>query len=408
MTSTFVRLTSQCLRASVVAAAMTAVLTTTSSPLDAQGPVRTEQPTAPGWVFTPGIAVGETWDTNVLLATEDSGGQGDFLTAVSPRGALSYRGRHTTFSAGYSGSFNLYQELTELNAFDQRGTVDLRQRLSPRFTVFARNGLSKTPTTDDVDLPGIVFRRQGVLMDDLRTGVEARFDRRTSLSASYTFQWVDFEQLATNDDLPQEGGRSHGVIADLDHILTPRVSLGGEFDLRRATQNDGRQFNVQNALATIDLRLNQSLSLSGGAGYAWLATDESGEGRSAPAFRVSLSGAAPRFGWNVGYRRSYLPSFGFGGTFQNEELLGGIVAPLGRRLSLVGTLAFSNNQPLTEEGLPLRSVWARSTLSYLATPWMRVEAFYGQAWQDAQRPGGRVDRARFGVQVVTSKRMRIR
>ena len=31
------------------------------------------QPTPPGWVFTPGIAVAETWDNNVLLATEGSG-----------------------------------------------------------------------------------------------------------------------------------------------------------------------------------------------------------------------------------------------------------------------------------------------------------------------------------------------
>ena len=39
---------------------------------------------------------------------------------------------------------------------------------------------------------------------------------------------------------------------------------------------------------------------------------------------------------------------------------------------------------------------------------MRVEGFYGRTQQKIDRPGGRLERNRIGVQVVTAKPMRIR
>ena len=65
----------------------------------------------PGWVFSPGIAVAGTWDNNVALSSENSGSTGDFLTAITPRAVLSFRGRQTTFEVNYLGAFSLYQEL---------------------------------------------------------------------------------------------------------------------------------------------------------------------------------------------------------------------------------------------------------------------------------------------------------
>ncbi len=73
------------MRSVVPAAAIVALAVRASLPLSAQSPAGPSQPTAAGWVFTPGIAVAETWDNNVLLATEGSGSEGDFLTAISPR-----------------------------------------------------------------------------------------------------------------------------------------------------------------------------------------------------------------------------------------------------------------------------------------------------------------------------------
>jgi hypothetical protein len=310
-------------------------------PLSAQGPSRASQPTAPGWVFTPGISVGETFDTNVLLVGDGGETREDFLTAVTPRATLGFRGRHTTFHLDYRGSYQLYRELSQLNAFDQRATVSAERRVSPYLTLFLRNSLSKSPTTDELDIPGVAFRRQGVMMDDLRAGVDARFSRRSSLRAAYTFQWIRFDGLteAQLNDALRRGGHSNGASAQFDYRLTPRLSFGAELEGRRATVDVTRDFDAQSALGVIDLRLSERFSLSGGAGYSWLSTDEIDSRRSAPAFRVNLSRSGARVAWNVGYRKSFLPSFGFGGTFENQELEGSFLAPLTRRLDLSGSLS---------------------------------------------------------------------
>lgn len=400
------------LRTAATCAAVAVVLTAGTAPLVAQGPLKPDPPITAGWVFTPGLTVAQTWDNNVLLATEGNESVGDFLTAITPRGAISYRGRETTFSVDYRGAFLIYQELSDLNAYDHRSTSDVRHRLTKSVTLYARNGISKSPSTDEIELPGILFRRQGVLLEDMRGGVEARLSARTSLDAAYTFQWVRFDQgnLTVPTQLSQ-GGHSHGAVVTLDHTLTSRVSVGADYDMRNAILVDGDVFRVQNALATIDWAFKPRFSLSGGVGYAWLATDDQSQGvddrRSAPAFRIDLAGKG-RIAWNVGYRRAFLPSFGFGGTFQNQETYANVLAPLTRRLDVSGGISVRRNEALDQSDLGLRSVWARSSVSYLATRWMRIEGFYALALQDSQRPGGKVSRLRYGVQVVTSKRMRIR
>jgi hypothetical protein len=366
-----------------------------------------------GWVFTPGISVGETWDNNVLLATQGSESVTDFLTAISPRAALGFRGRRDTFSLDYRGSFQLYQELSELNAFDQRANVSLVHRFTPAMNFFLRNSISRSPTTDDIDVPGVQFRRQGVLLNDFRSGVDARFSRRSSMTAAYTFQYINFENEDLLVDALRRGGHGHGGSVQYGYRLQPRLSVGAEYDMRRGTVDEVQQFDVMNTLGTVDWRLTERLDLSGGFGLSWLKTGIDAQWRTAPAFRVSLSGSGQRLGWNVGYRRSFLPSFGFGGTFQNQEFQANAFAPLTRRLDVSGSFAIRENDPLNSDPLVtanvgLRSVWARSSISYLATRWMRIEGFYIAAFQDSQRPGGEVNRSRIGVQVSTSTRMRVR
>ncbi|HET7220261.1 MAG TPA: hypothetical protein VFJ02_19535 [Vicinamibacterales bacterium] len=396
-----------------IAAGMCAAAITlcTALPLSAQRQQSQQaQPNPPGWVFTPGISVAETFDSNVLLSGEGDDITSDFLTAVTPRGALTYRGRQTTFSLDYRGSYQLYQELSALNAFDQRAMLSAEHRLSPYVSLFVRNSLSKTPTTDELDIPGVVFRRQGVLMDDFSAGVDARFSKRSSLRAAYVFQWLRFDGMseAQAADALRRGGYANGGRAEYSYRLNPRVSVGAEFEGRRANVDVTRDFDVQNLLGTVDVQLSPRFSFSGAAGYSWLGTDTGPERRSAPAFRVNLSRSGQRLGWSVGYRKSFLPSFGFGGTFQNQEFEASFIAPLTRRLDLSGNLSIRDSDPLASELPGLRSLWVRSTVSYLATRWMRIEGFYAAALQDARRAGGQIDRSRLGVQVVTSTRMRVR
>jgi hypothetical protein len=370
-----------------------------------------DQPAAPGWVFTPAFSVAETWDSNVLLATEGVDTEQDFLTVFTPRGALSYRGRRSTLMFDYQGSYQLYQQLTELNAFDQRSNAAFRHRLTPGITLFARNNFSMSPTTDEIiDLPGVPFRRQGVMMDDARAGLEARVSKRTTVNGAYAYQWIDFDD--SDLSLPvgslSRGGHAHGGNARLEHVLNSRVTVGGEYDIRRGTVDEINDFDIQNTLGTIDWRISQRLQLSAGAGVSWLAANLDEARRAAPAFRGELNGIGARFGWNVGYRRAFLPSYGFGGTFENQEFSAGFISVLSRRIDWSSSLAYRVNDPLVDVDRSLKSLWLRSSISYQMARWMRLEGFYAASLQDSQRAGGKVNRSRFGVQVVTSTRMRVR
>jgi hypothetical protein len=109
----------------------------------------------------------------------------------------------------------------------------------------------------------------------------------------------------------------------------------------------------------------------------------------------------------VNYSRSFVPSYGFGGTMQNEELTGHVRFPVGRRVSASSALSWRRNDPLTLGEPPLRSFWVEGTVSYAATPWVRIEGFYGGTHQVIQRAGGTMDRNRAGVQVVTARPMKI-
>ena len=166
---------------------------------------------------------------------------------------------------------------------------------------------------------------------------------------------------------------------------------------------------MQNALATVDWRLDERLTLSGGAGYAWLATNRTDE----PAKRTGLPHQPEPLGRQAGA--------GTSGTAARSCRRSGLAARSRTRSSRpassdrspaasTGARARQSARPipLTTSELGLRSVWARSSLSYLATRWLRVEGFYVAVFQDSRRPGGHINRSRAGIQVVTTTRTRIR
>ena len=70
-----------------------------------------------GWVFTPEMGFGETYDDNIGLFGETSGAtrSDDFVQMWQPGADLHYAGRHTEFGLGYSGSFLNYQTFSTMN-----------------------------------------------------------------------------------------------------------------------------------------------------------------------------------------------------------------------------------------------------------------------------------------------------
>ena len=362
----------------------------------------------PGWSFTPAIVFGSSWDDNVLIRENGDQAPGDILSVLNPRATLDFNGAHAQLSASYDGAFLLYRELNQLNSFDQHGTFFGRRLVSRHVALFVRNSAAAVPTTELQELVAVPFVRAGSRLEDLRTGIEAAFSSRTSIVASYDFQWVDFDHsLPASEGLV--GGHSHGTTLTLRHVQNKRLTMTFDYDLQHAMLSEGgRVFDVQNAWAGGEYKLSEVTRAFAEGGVSRLGLTGLSETRTGPAWRIGLTRTVRRGGVDFLYSRSFVPSYGFGGTMQNEELTGRMRLPLGRRLYTTSSLSWRRDDPLTAGELPLRSYWIEGSIGYAATPRVRFEAFYAGTRQTVDRPGGALDDNRVGFQIVTAKLMRLR
>ena len=136
-------------------------------------------------------------------------------------------------------------------------------------------------------------------MDDFRAGIEAR------LSKSHDPQRRLHVPVAEVRRHRPPGRRSrHSSAAGMRTALSPRsitfsrprVSVGGEYEVRHAIVGPVREFDLRNALGTVDWRLDQRSDALGRRrdtrGWRPIARSRTA---AAPAFRVSLTALAP--GW---------------------------------------------------------------------------------------------------------------
>lgn len=378
------------------------------APAFAQGPEAAADERVPGWIFTPAVRFAASYDDNAIYRGEGDVIASDYLTVVGPTFDLSFAGKRTWLSIGYGGAFWLYRELDELNSLDQRGSLDLRHRATRHVTVFARDIFVATPTTDRLELGGVPFVREGVRVNNARAGLEAQLTRRFAITGGYEHQWVRFDD---DTDLPEllRGGYAHGGFFETRYTISDRVAVGTDYSMRRALVGTGReQFEIHLADGVVELRLTPDVMVSGAAGLSRLRLGDADD-RNGILWRLGLDRRGRYTTVSLGYYRSLVPSFGFGGTMQNEELTARIRAPLGgRRAYVAGNTAWRINTPLTPGDPELRSFHLRAGVGYALTRTVEVEGFYSGIFQDARIPGGRMHRNQIGFQIVTAAPMRIR
>ena len=364
-----------------------------------------------GWSLTPAVAAGATRDTNVALSSPraDLGAtQGDTLLTVAPSLRLAFVGKRTDFSAGYGGALRRYTTLEGLDEFDQRSTVSLRHAASRRLQLFGRNSFSRSPTTDEVEVNGVPFRRTGSSLNTTSAGADFRLTKFTSLSATYDSVWVDFERDAALEELT--GGRIHGLQADVRRQVNTRMSVGGLYTYRTASLDQGaREFSFQNAGVTVEGAVARHTTASAAVGLAMLNDRQQQESRRGAYLRFGARHELEAVRLGASFERQYVPSFGFGGASSSQEMRGYVQAPLWRnRLYTRGSVTWRRSTPFEEQGLQLDTTLLRSAIGWAASRWGRVEGLYTYTRQDSIVTGGEVDRHRIGILFIVSQPMRLR
>lgn len=407
-------------------AAVLVVAALSASGAAAQQQPASSEPRRPGWTFVPSLAFGGAWDDNPILVGSESQEllPAEYVTALTPSGSLNYLGRRLQLSTGYTGSFVFYRDLTELNSVDQHGSFGVDYRASRTVTLSAGQTFTSSRETDPFEFIGVPFRRIASRRAVTSGGVEVRLSPRTVVHGGYDFRVVDFDAT----DIVFPGGHEHAVEGGVNHQLSPRFELGATYGFRRMlVVNDPDAITLHHAAGTTEYRVNEVVTIHGSLGMSRVVTIntdpllpetpptlvEVGGTSTGLAGRAGINVRQKHFSTSVYYERSMLPAFGFGGTFHNEELAATVQGAFARnRAYWHAGAAWRDNDPLETD---IRSVLApsrrttvlSSRIGYRLSPWLNLEGYVTQADQDAQRPGGQINRTRFGFQVVTSKPLRI-
>jgi hypothetical protein len=362
----------------------------------------------PGWSFTPSIAFGTIYDSNVALSSPraDLGRtEGDALFNVVPGAQLEFNGRRSEFAANYRGFVRRYFEVEGLDGFDQRASLNARRMMTRRLTLYARDSFADSPTTDEVELNGVPFRRTGSRTNTFAAGGEYRISKFASVATRYDNTWVAFDR----PDIFLTGGWIHALSGEVTYQFSEHVSAGGEYGYRRASLDEGRrEFEFQDAGGVLHFRLGPNTRANGAAGFALLHDRNLNVTRTGPYMRLGVEHELNYVTAGASFERMYVPSFGFGGASNSQELRGYIQMPLQqRRFYTQASAAWRRSSPFEVETLAADTLWLRSTFGYTASRWLRMEALYTFTRQDSVVTGGEIDRHRVGVQFVISQPMRI-
>jgi hypothetical protein len=371
-----------------------------------------EQTTPPGWTITPTLGVAEIYDDNIALFGAGSADK-DSIANIAPQIDLAYAGKHTTFDTSYSGSFLDYHTFSSLNRWNQRIGLDLKRQESARLKWAAAGGYAVLPSTDLVEFGGVPFSLNGVRTSDGSAQVTYDLDARDSIGASLLYQSIDFDRTAAE---ATEGILLGGEVEETKGMyrrkVDQRVALGADYAFRRSlVHRDSEVFSIHTTQAALDVDLAPGWTLTAGGGVVHLQSTLMSLARTGPAVRASLDRRSEHQQLHVGYLRTYVASFGFGGSMQEQEVGASLATLLfrSRHWYTTQSVVWRDTQPLTDimRQLPLRSVRTYSALGWSPQPWVRFEGFYARTYQSPLRPGSEIERNQIGIQIVTSKPVRM-
>ena len=273
----------------------------------------------PGWSLTPAMGVSQTWDDNVTLKGPGDNPVSDVINVVNPRAELNYNGPRGQLAARYDGAFLLYRSSTTLNSYEQHGSLAAKRKLSTRTALFINGGASVAPTTELLQLTAVPYVRAGARTEDARVGIESALSKRLSIVADVHGQEVVFDDKAPFANLLL-GGTSFGAGLVLRERLSEQTTLTADYDGLRANIGERHDiFVVQNATAGLERQLTRTTRIFAAAGVARLDAPAFGPPKTGPSYRFGLARDLRSSVVEFLLYRSFVPSWSFGGTTQNEE-----------------------------------------------------------------------------------------
>src|SRR5262249_41081316 len=151
--------------------------------------------------------------------------------------------------------------------------------------------------------------------------------------------------------------------------------------------SENELFDIQHALGGVEHRLSENLQVFAGAGVSRLGRSSFGPPRTGPSWKAGLVEKYRTTIIDVSYNRSFVPSFGFGGGAQGEEVIGHVPLPITQRLYTSDLVSWKRQDPLVLDLSRLRTTWLELSVGYVARPWIRIEGFFNGTRQVSPEGG---------------------
>jgi hypothetical protein len=126
------------------------------------------------------------------------------------------------------------------------------------------------------------------------------------------------------------------------------------------------------------------------------------------SYRFALARDVGRSVVDLLLSQSYVPSWTFGGTTQNDEVTLRLRVPLARRLYAQSLASWRNDKSLVETVPGLKSLWIQATVGYTARTWVRLEGYYLSTQQSFATNDALLHHNQVGFQAIASKPVRLR
>jgi hypothetical protein len=361
-----------------------------------------------GWIVSPAMEYAWGWDNNVLVVSNPDQLVGDTLQIFNPLVEATYHGRQSEFSGRYSGAISLYQELNTLNSYDQRASAAFRKTLQPRLVMFVAGGFAATPTTELVEFVGVPFTRTGSFIQDVRGGIEAALTARASIVVAGRLEHVSFDDQGMFAHLLR-GGFGSGMRTAFRQRLTPRTAFTADYDLQHARVGVARvPFTVHNADGGFERQLTRTIYADAALGISFLGPSVLGPAKSGLNWRAGLVHESRRTHADARYARKFVPSYGFGGTMQDDDVTGRFVFQITRGFYSRAAASWRRSEPLTESETRIRSRWVDAAFGYGTRSGIQFEAFWANTRQTVNQLDGELGRDQVGFHVIVTKPVRIR
>ena len=378
-------------------------------------PWQREERTSGGWTFTPGTAAGVLRDSG-LQSGGDSSLFKSWVGTASPQAELDYNGRLSHASFGYASMLEKYWGAG--TRWDQYAHAGVRRAMSPHVNVAGNFSFARVPTTDRLESADSQPFALGVLpfadvhAQTITTSgdVSWRASARTNLFASYQFQRLTLDKGAIGGFGALHDGYSHTPSVGFTRDFTSRLSVGATAAYSREYVDEGfNQFDVRSLTGEFVYRWSPVLSISGGGGASVVETLVTGEQATSPTFHGGFTRTMRVWTLAAGYERSVQQLFGFGTLAPTHVVTGDAFIPFANRLYyLDATVAYGKTGTFSDLplGFNLSTLWTNVSIGRQLAPRLRAEAFVGVARQ-ASQGFDTANRTRVGIQIVTSKPLRI-